>query len=246
MLPGFRFLVAAVVLSISLLVFGLGAASLLRSAHEEFASLPARRAAPQSAFSQPPETPPTLAMLRLEPPENNPPAVAQVIAAAPAEPANAGTAVETDRAAESDKVAALNAASAPEAPQAEPAKMEIPAPGAVALAPAADSPPPAPETVAPEPAVTASIEAAPAPDQPATTLTDADTRLASSKIATLGGPPVTIEVPPAPKPVAKSATVKKAKKEKERPVKKRRVAERAAPVAAAPADPEPFGWQQPR
>ena len=38
MLPGFRFLFAAIVLSMSVLVFGLGAAALLRAAHEEFAS----------------------------------------------------------------------------------------------------------------------------------------------------------------------------------------------------------------
>ena len=40
MLPGFRFLFAAIVLSMSILVFGLGAAALLRAAHEEFASNP--------------------------------------------------------------------------------------------------------------------------------------------------------------------------------------------------------------
>ena len=38
MLPGFRFLFAATMLSMSLLVFGLGAAALLRAAHEEFTS----------------------------------------------------------------------------------------------------------------------------------------------------------------------------------------------------------------
>ena len=40
MLPGFRFLFAAIVLSMSILVFGLGAAALLRAAHEEFAANP--------------------------------------------------------------------------------------------------------------------------------------------------------------------------------------------------------------
>ena len=42
MLPGFRFLFAAVVLSMSTLIFGIGAAALLRSAHEKFVSLPTR------------------------------------------------------------------------------------------------------------------------------------------------------------------------------------------------------------
>ena len=52
MLPGFRVLFAAVVLSLSLVVFGLGAMSLLRSAHEEFASLPIGRAPPETIFNQ--------------------------------------------------------------------------------------------------------------------------------------------------------------------------------------------------
>src|SRR5205085_2735570 len=75
MLPGFRFLFAAVVLSMSILIFGLGAAALLRAAHDQFASIPTRRILPepvfaqQPAFTQPSETPAaTLAMLRVEPP----------------------------------------------------------------------------------------------------------------------------------------------------------------------------------
>src|SRR4030095_5158531 len=52
MLPGFRFLFTAIVLSMSGLVFGLGAAALLRAAHEEFASLPARRAPPAPVFAR--------------------------------------------------------------------------------------------------------------------------------------------------------------------------------------------------
>ena len=52
MLPGFRFLFAAIVLSMSILVFGLGAAALLRAAHEEFASMPSRRAPPEPVFAQ--------------------------------------------------------------------------------------------------------------------------------------------------------------------------------------------------
>ena len=52
MLPGFRFLFAAIVLSMSILVFGLGAAALLRAAHEQFASNPSWRAAPETSFAQ--------------------------------------------------------------------------------------------------------------------------------------------------------------------------------------------------
>ena len=47
MLPGFRFLFTAIMLSMSLLMFGLGAAALLRAAHGEFASNPSWRAAPE-------------------------------------------------------------------------------------------------------------------------------------------------------------------------------------------------------
>jgi hypothetical protein len=52
MLPGFRFLFAAIILSTSILVFGLGAAALLRAAHEEFASAPAWQPAPETRFAE--------------------------------------------------------------------------------------------------------------------------------------------------------------------------------------------------
>src|SRR2546423_12684987 len=83
MLPGFRFLLAAIVLSVSIVTFGLGAAALLRAAHEEFASIPAaRRVTPEPYFAQPAEAPaPTLAMLRVEP---APPSNAPVSPPAPA------------------------------------------------------------------------------------------------------------------------------------------------------------------
>jgi hypothetical protein len=68
MLPGFRFLFAAIALTMSILIFGLGAAALLRAAHEEFASVPSWRTAPETMFAQPSEaSPPVLAMLRVEP-----------------------------------------------------------------------------------------------------------------------------------------------------------------------------------
>src|SRR5437879_3895279 len=68
MLPGFRFLLAAIVLSMSILIFGLGAAALLRAAHEEVASVPTRRVMAEPVFAQQVEAPqPTLALLRVEP-----------------------------------------------------------------------------------------------------------------------------------------------------------------------------------
>src|SRR6202166_5043083 len=88
MLPGFRFLFAAIVFSLSILVFGLGAAALLRAAHEQFASNPSWRGAPEITLAQHSEASrPVLAMLRVEPapaaqkPDNVP------AASLPAEPA---------------------------------------------------------------------------------------------------------------------------------------------------------------
>ena len=71
MLPGFRFLLAAVVLSVSMLVFGLGAAALLRATHEEFASLPLKQI-PEVVFASRQETEPTLAVLQVDTPIGDP------------------------------------------------------------------------------------------------------------------------------------------------------------------------------
>jgi len=74
MLPGLRILFATTILAISILVFGLGAAALLRAAHEEFASLTLSRPTQQPVLTpftpQVPrlETTPVLAMLRIEAP----------------------------------------------------------------------------------------------------------------------------------------------------------------------------------
>ena len=69
MLPGFRFLFAAILLSASILVFGLGAAALLRASHEQYVSNPSWRNGPQEqVFAQAPEpAQPVLAALRAEP-----------------------------------------------------------------------------------------------------------------------------------------------------------------------------------
>ena len=57
MLPGFRFLFAAIMLLLSILIFGLGAAALLRAAHEEFASNPSWHVTPEATFAQQTEVP---------------------------------------------------------------------------------------------------------------------------------------------------------------------------------------------
>jgi len=115
MLPGFRFLFTAIVLSMSILIFGLGAAALLRAAHEEFANLPSRRATPEPMFARLNDNqPPTLALLRVDPPvaENVPAAVPET---ATDVPPPAGQPPDA-RPAEPDKLAALTPKRAPVQP----------------------------------------------------------------------------------------------------------------------------------
>jgi hypothetical protein len=130
MLPGFRFLFAAIVLSMSILIFGLGAAALLRAAHEEFASTPTWRAAPETVFAQPAEaTGPVLALLRVDAPVTDK-ASEKVPDNAPAD---AAPGTITSAPAEPDRIATLN----PEdSPPPESAKSESP----VAETPVAESP----------------------------------------------------------------------------------------------------------
>ena len=148
MLPGFRFLFTAIVLSMSILVFGLGAAALLRAAHEEFANLPSRRVTPEPRFARRNDgPPPTLALLRVDPPVAEKPAENVSAAAVPEAaidvPAPAGQTPDA-RPAEPEKLAALQPA---EPMQVEAAKPEAPAKEASAETPAA--PAPAAETEAP-------------------------------------------------------------------------------------------------
>ena len=206
MLPGFRFLFAAIVLSMAILVFGLGAAALLRAAHEEFASNPSWHAAPEPMFAQQPEaTRPVLAMLRVEPPEQKAPDNVPAVAA-PAEPATI-----VSPAAEPERIDALK----PEdSSLSEPAKPEIPvseSPAQSEATPAAADAPadetkivatiaPTEEVSSPAKEVTATLaeQASPAnsPDADiASPPNSPGADIASTKIATLGGPPVAVEAP---------------------------------------------------
>jgi hypothetical protein len=261
MLPDFRFLFAAIVLSMSVLVFGLGAAALLRAAHEEVASNPSWRAAPETKFAQPSEaTGPTLAMLRADPPgpgqkaSDNVPAAAAptepaTIVSAPAEPsASASTPAELD------KIAALRS----EDPQ-ETAKPEIPVaesqpqiegtPAQVDAPAAADEPKIAASEQVPSPAQTlaAASEAAPAAPEQASAAISADADLALTKIATLGGPPVTIEAPPPPKAASAKPdeSVIKKRLQARRAAQRRRIALRARLARQAPAQPAANPFSQP-
>jgi hypothetical protein len=240
MLPGFRFLFAAIVLSMSILVFGLGAAALLRAAHEEFASNPSWRAVPETMFAQQGEAArPVLAMLRVEPAATEQKASDNVAAvAAPAEPAAIVPAP-----AESDMIAALK----PE--QTETAKPEIPvseSPAQSEAAPApADAPAAAEETkiAATEQVLPPVNEAAPAASEPMSASASPDTDAASTKVATLGGPAVTIEAqPPAKTESAKpDRSVIKKRQQARRAAQHRRLALRARAAQRAPQPPaDPF------
>src|SRR3984957_18253610 len=114
MLPGFRFLFAAIVLSMSMLVFGLGAAALLRAAHEEFASIPSWHAAPETVFARQNEsTRPVLAMLNVEPLSAGPTASEAIPAAvAPTENPGAVAPAETPGPVASAEAAAIVSAPA--------------------------------------------------------------------------------------------------------------------------------------
>jgi hypothetical protein len=247
MLPGFRFLFAAIVLSTSMLIFGLGAAALLRAAHEEFASIPSRRAPPETLFAQPTDTGPTLAMLRAEPSASDENPIDPPITNQDQPTINLAPTDLEKPAIEPDKVATLETATLPEnsppseASTSETAAPEIPIETRTPSAQADATPGPAAEAKvaaiaemtpgAPDPVIVT------APDQASVPIDD-NTRLAETRIATLGGPPVTIDTQ-APSKIA-PAVVKKAA-QAGRVVKQRRIAPRARLTQQAPQTPaDPF------
>jgi hypothetical protein len=248
MLPGFRFLFAAIALSTSILVFGLGAAALLRAAHEQFSSIPSRRGPPETRFTQQNEAAAaTLAMLRVvEPPATEPKAPDDIPAAAPS--AEQAAIVSTPAEPEPDKIAALKPedSSLPEIAKPEAPVSEIQPLGEAASV-EADAPAPANETAiaAVGEAASPANETVPAAPEPAIASPAADADVASTKIATLGGPPVAIE--PSPKATEKATNkatdakpdqsgVKKHRRA-ERTKERRRTAQRARQAAQEPADP---------
>jgi hypothetical protein len=255
MLPGLRFLFVALVLSLSMLIFGLGATALLRSAHEEFVSLPTMRPQPETVFAQTEVTRPTLALLRVDPPvteQNGPdrPAAPDVPNATPpleqpspmasTEPAPAATephstAAEPDRSASpttalpsEEKSESSDKSPEAPAPPETAARIEIPAPPPEKQA---HEPPKieAQAAVIPEPSPTAAVAATTAVSEPTNTPTNNSAKAASVKIATLGGPPVTIE----PQTASKIAVKPPAKrKQARRVIKRHRIAR--VPVAPPP------------
>ena len=162
MLPGFRFLFAATFLTLSILVFGLGAAALLRAAHEQFATNPSWHAAPEATFVQQVEPArPLLAMLRVGTPAADQKASGDIpggtvpTIAAPAEPTPAERAATVQLPAEPTEIAALK----PEPPTLPAAKSDIPAPESPAPAsPAAAAPGDVPAAGAAQVATSASSD----------------------------------------------------------------------------------------
>jgi hypothetical protein len=241
MLPGFRFLFAAILLSMSILVFGLGAAALLRAAHEEFASNPLWRAAPEANFAQQAgATRPVLAMLRVEPAAEPKPAKDARAMAPPAEQTTNIAPVEqapTEPAAvappptEPERVAARKPAE-PSLPEA--AKPEIPALESPAQSEAAPAAADATKVASTEQVLPPANQAVPASSEPASVQVAPDTDAAATKIATLGGPAIAIETPQAKavSAIADQSAVKK-RLQARRAAHRRRLAARARQLQLA-------------
>ena len=229
MLPGIRFLLAAILLSMSILIFGLGAAALLRAAHEAVASVPTRRVMPEPVFAQQPGAPvATLAMLRIEPaaaPEKAPEVAPVALEAAPV------PVVETEKLAalKVDDIAPAEAekpeaAAKPEAaPNSETAAMETPAQPSAA----AESPPATEMKLA-------ALDASASPPAETTPVHSATDDACTTTTAALGDPAATIE-----KTAGETTAKEKAERDElrrkrraERARERRRQAARRARIAA--------------
>jgi hypothetical protein len=252
MLPGFRFLLAAIVLSMSVLIFGLGATALLRAAHQEFASTPSWQPAPETRFAQQETPEPVLALLRVEPVADESKALDQTAAVTATDAATATSPEMAAPAATPEKVAALKPEDSSPSDTGQPADKpaaptdtaSTPAmPGAASSIVIAPSAPAdmvrvasSGETVANNNApvsasgsVPAGIETLSAPPQPA---------VAPQKAAALVNSGATIDA----KPQAKVASVDPGKTALQKRIQRRRIAARARLAAArqAPTLANPF------
>jgi hypothetical protein len=236
MLPGFRFLFAAIVLSASILVFGLGAAALLRASHEQYVSNPAWRNGPQEkVFAQAAEPAmPVLATLRAEPDFTAAPTLRDqipTIALPETDPAPVAVAPDAQ-----PETVALTTEAAP-AELAEPAAVAQPAPEAGAPPAMADTLTPADATVVLPAdrsiAVKTTLGAAsPVPD------------LRAARVAALND-----LTPPASSPRAKAkadggSDAKAAKPRAHRVKKRRRIVRRPPPAQVQQQATDPFSQQQ--
>ncbi|MHB0769302.1 hypothetical protein [Bradyrhizobium sp. 5.13L] len=251
MLPGFRFLFAAILLSTSILVFGLGAAALLRATHQQYVSNPTwRNGPPEQVFAQSPEpAQPVLAVLRAEPeiaPDPAPSLRDQVptIGLPVSEPEQ--VAAPTSEADAQPEVAEA----AP--PAAEPAKAETTAEAEV---PASSDTLTAADTLTPADTTASIPEAQPAASEPATVepgtaQASSPVDVRSAKVAALNEPATTAVKDTPEKAKAESnkadssVSDSKATKRKAKVKKRQRVVRRPPPQQLQqPLD--PFGQPQP-
>jgi hypothetical protein len=266
MLPGFRFLFAAIMLSMSLLVFGLGAAALLRAAHESFASNSSWRGAPEVTFiPRNDATLPMLATLSVDTATEKVNDAAKVATAAESTPSPTESAshdqVVVSRPAETPMAETARPDSAPldmgpaqnpPAPQAAPAIAEAATTNETKTA----------AVIASDASSDIGETAKPAGPQPSNAEVSTSTPTAApisapdasppSKIATLGGPSVEItDVASAPeKRAARSDRAKpdqgviKKRVQARSVVRRRQLAARARLAAQQQLQSNPFGQQQ--
>ncbi|MDA9421767.1 hypothetical protein XH97_06545 [Bradyrhizobium sp. CCBAU 53380] len=250
MLPGFRFLFAAILLSTSILVFGLGAAALLRATHQQYVSNPAWRNGPQEqVFAQAPEpAQPVLAVLRTEPevttepepslrdqvptiglPMSEPEQIAALTIEADAQPLIAEPPAD---------VSAVESAK----PEATVEEVAAPAP--------TDTLTPADTTAAIPEAKPATAASELAPVDPSAALASSALDVASAKLATLNEPATTAVTNAPPKATAEnnktasSASDNKATKRKAKAKKPHRMVRRPPPQQLR-QQLDPFGQPQP-
>lgn len=260
MLPGLRFLFAAVMLSLSMLVFGVGAAALLRASHDRFVSTSKIRSAPPPMLAHAEPMTPTLSLLRVAEPEPAAavpssladlpvaitPAAVDAVTSDPVVPQpDPPVATKADAADGSDQVARSDAVTTPLAapPPAETTATTPPAEPATTKAvdettkPTAEAPP---ITVA---AVTSASEgdrlssSVSATEHPAPTTTNQIAALEEAPIEIAAAPPIAPKLPRARPAVAK----KKVAAHRVVVVKKRRhVAHRRAPAVTQQQQPQSF------
>lgn len=255
MLPGFRFLFAAILLSVSILVFGVGAAALLRATHEEFVANPSWRNGPQEqVFAQAPEpAQPVLAALRAEPvaTEAAPPSLRDQIPTIglPADEVEpTAMTIPVQESAPEAQLADTAPPQAPaEVPPSEEATIAPPAEPLASQAAAAETPPPVaednpvasqpPPLAAPEPQVADAVVAPPeAEAAPSAVQTTAPVAPAA----------VTDKAASPSKAKTKSAEPDKATKRRaHRPAKKRHRIARRPPQPPVQQTFDPFAQQQP-
>lgn len=240
MLPGFRFLFAAILLSTSILVFGLGAAALLRATHQEYVSNTSWRNGPQEpAFAQASEpSQPVLAVLRAEPVE--PPANTVTPALQDQVPSIGLPAVQT----------------APEEMAAVSSESEVqPELQVAAVAPAEEKAEPAIEAPAPEPAssqvqapsdtltsadTTVAITTMPAPTMSATDVPRTATPALASRVSDIAAARVAALNDLTPAKTKAASTTTESKPRAHKPKKRHRVVRRAPPQQLQQAL-DPFG-----